>query len=91
MKRISITKPLFFIDTRNGFVYWFREVTDQEIVGIGFKKSKNVESGTWDRKEWKKVISLSPPQRFKALKNLGTELTEKRKHNIITSVFNEKI
>ena len=87
MKRISITKPIWFIDNSNGNIYWFRKITDDEIKGIEFPKHtyKIKNWGSWVKQDWRDTIKLSDPQRFRKVD--FSRLTSKRKQNMFKGIF----
>ena len=89
MKRISITKPIWFIDNSNGNIYWFRKIIDDEdeIKGIEFQKhTYEIRNwGAWFKSEWENVIRASDPHRYRKLD--FSKLTKKRKQNMIKGIF----
>lgn len=88
MKRISIKKPLWFIDNLNGDIYWFRKIKDDEIEGIQFPKyTFKANKGSWNKKDWESVIKRSEPERFKFV--YFSKLTDKRRHNIIKGILSK--
>lgn len=86
MKRISIKKPVWFIDNKNGDIYWFRRIEDKEIYGIQFPKyTYKINKGSWNKEDWVNVIKQSDPSRFTFI--YFSDLTMKRKQNMIKGVL----
>lgn len=87
MKRISITKPIWFIDNKNGNIYWFRKINEERIKGIEFlRHSHEIRKwGEWYFKDWKENIAYSQPERYRKLD--FSDLSIKRKRNMFKGIF----